>query len=111
LIVDDNRDAADSLAVLLRIAGHEVHTAHDCPKAMKTALAVQPDVVLVDIGLPGMDGYDVARSLRGEPGLDNALVIALTGYGQKEYINYAAARLASTTISSNPLIFRRSRRF
>src|SRR5262249_2694853 len=82
LIVDDNADAAESLAMLLRSAGHQVMTAHDGPAALKTAEAVRPDAVLLDIGLPRMDGYEVARRLRGQLGLTEALLVAVTGYGQ-----------------------------
>ena len=83
LVIDDNVDAADSLAMLLRVAGHEVQTAKDGPTALSGVSAFQPEVALVDIGLPIMDGYEVARHLRQElhSGL---LLIALTGYGQKE---------------------------
>jgi CheY-like chemotaxis protein len=83
LVVDDNRDAAESLAVMLRLMGHGVETAHSGPAALALAPALAPDVVLLDIGLPGMDGYEVARRLRaaGEP---QPVLIAVTGYGQEE---------------------------
>jgi CheY-like chemotaxis protein len=84
LVVDDNVDAADSLALLLRVIGHETRIAHDGLEALVAARAFLPDVVLLDIGLPGMDGYEVARQLRGEPDLRTALLIAQTGYGQDE---------------------------
>jgi CheY-like chemotaxis protein len=84
LIVDDNTDAAESLAMLLRSAGHQVHTAHDGPAALKTAEAIRPDAVLLDIGLPRMDGYEVARRLRAQLGLKEVLLVAVTGYGQEE---------------------------
>ena len=61
LVVDDNRDAADSLAVLLRLQGHEVRVAHDGPAALELAASFRPDVAFLDIGMPGMDGYEVAR--------------------------------------------------
>ncbi len=83
LVVDDNTDSADSLAVLLKVAGHEVRTAYEGPAALRAAAAFRPEVVLLDIGLPRMDGYAVARRLREEVGLKAALV-ALTGYGQDE---------------------------
>jgi PAS domain S-box-containing protein len=84
LIVDDNADAADILAMLLRVGGHDVRTAHDGPAALETAAAFRPEVVLLDIGLPLMDGYQVARRLREQDGAKQALVVALTGYGQEE---------------------------
>jgi PAS domain S-box-containing protein len=84
LVVDDNADAAESLAVLLRLEGHEVRTAHDGPAALEAARGFRPEVVVLDIGLPRMDGYEVARRLRAEAGLADALMVALTGYGQEE---------------------------
>ncbi|MGC3996909.1 MAG: ATP-binding protein [Anaeromyxobacter sp.] len=83
LVVDDNQDAAETLAQLLEMGGHEVAIAHDGPGALATALADQPDVVLCDIGLPGMDGYEVARRLRADGGKAIRLV-ALSGYAQPE---------------------------
>jgi CheY-like chemotaxis protein len=84
LIVDDNLDAADSLGMLLRVTGHEVQLAHDGPSALTAASSFRPEVVLLDIGLPGMDGYEVARRLRRQEGSEKALLVALTGYGQAE---------------------------
>jgi PAS domain S-box-containing protein len=84
LIVDNNRDAADSLSLLLRLAGQEVRTAYDGPAALDLARARPPDVVLLDIGMPGMDGLEVARRLRQDVGLKQALLVALTGYGEDE---------------------------
>jgi PAS domain S-box-containing protein len=84
LVVDDNADAAESLAMLLRGDGHEVCVTHDGPAALEVAGAFRPEVVLLDIGLPRMDGYEVARRLRRDVGLTQALVVALTGYGQQE---------------------------
>src|SRR5262249_19256454 len=66
LVVDDNRDAATSLAILLELEGHEVYLAHDGPAALAAARNHRPEVILLDIGLPGMDGYEVARRLREE---------------------------------------------
>jgi CheY-like chemotaxis protein/anti-sigma regulatory factor (Ser/Thr protein kinase) len=77
LVVDDNADAAASLAMLLRLSGHDVRTAHDGPASLREAEAFRPEVVLLDIGLPRMDGYEVARRLRGLPGMATALVVAL----------------------------------
>src|SRR5205814_3084476 len=79
LVVDDNADAADSLAEYLATAGHEVRTAYAGQEALEAARAYRPEAVLLDIGLPGMDGYEVARRLRQEPGLERALLVALTG--------------------------------
>jgi two-component system CheB/CheR fusion protein len=84
LVVDDNKDAAKSLALLLRIAGHEVEVTHDGPSALDIALAWMPEVVLLDIGLPGMDGFEVARCLRAEPALKETFVVAISGYGQDD---------------------------
>ena len=84
LIVDDNRDAADSLAVLLRMMGSEVHTAHDGLEAVGAAAAFKPDVVLLDIGLPKLSGYDAARRIREQEGGKNMLLVALTGWSQEE---------------------------
>jgi CheY-like chemotaxis protein/two-component sensor histidine kinase len=83
LVVDDHGDVAESLAMLLRLWGHEVHTAPDGLSGLKAARGHRPQVVLLDIGLPGMDGYEVARRLREEfgPGMQ---LVALTGYGQEE---------------------------
>jgi CheY-like chemotaxis protein len=83
LVVDDNRDAADSLAVLLRLWGHEARTAHDGVSAVKAAGSYRPQAALLDIGLPGLDGYEVARRLRGDPALEGLLLVAVTGYGQE----------------------------
>ena len=84
LLVEDDKEAADCLAVLLREWGHEVSLAHNGPAALAAARAGPPETVLLDIGLPGMDGYEVARRLRGQAGLEKALVVALTGYGDEE---------------------------
>ncbi|HJT75642.1 MAG TPA: ATP-binding protein, partial [Gemmataceae bacterium] len=84
LVVDDNVDAAESVALLLRTRGHEVRTAHDGAAALQAAEAFRPEVVLLDIGLPRMDGYEVARRLRDQVGLHEALLVALTGYGRDE---------------------------
>ncbi|MBN9522717.1 response regulator [bacterium] len=83
LVVDDNADAADSMAVLLGLHGHTVRTAADGEAAIAAAAEFHPDVVLCDIGLPGMNGYEVARRLRTVPGLAETRFIALTGYGRE----------------------------
>ncbi len=84
LVVDDNVDAADSLAVLLRLQGHDVRVAHDGPTALQIVKVHRPELVFLDIGMPGMDGYEVARRLRQEPGLEKVRLAALTGWGQQE---------------------------
>ena len=84
LVVDDNIDAAESLGRLLRLMGNQVRTAHDGPSALETAASFIPDVVLLDIGLPGMDGHEVARRLRLLSGLQEAVLVAQTGWGQDE---------------------------
>jgi CheY-like chemotaxis protein len=80
--VDDNRDAADSLGILLGLHGHDVQVVHDGPSALDAARSRPPDVVFLDIGMPGMDGYEVARRMRAERGLNDMLLVALTGWGQ-----------------------------
>jgi CheY-like chemotaxis protein len=82
LVVDDSTDSAESLARLLRRWGHEVHLAYDGPSALAAARSTAPQVVLLDIGLPGMDGYEVARQLRQDPDHAGIVLVALTGYGQ-----------------------------
>jgi signal transduction histidine kinase/ActR/RegA family two-component response regulator len=84
LVVDDNVDAADSLALLLRLMGNDVRTAPDGPAALAAARAYRPDVVLLDLGLPRMSGYEVCRRLREGHFANGPLVVALTGYGQDE---------------------------
>ncbi|HEX5269884.1 MAG TPA: response regulator [Gemmataceae bacterium] len=84
LVVDDNRDGADSMAMLLQLHGHEVRVAYDGPEGVKAALAQAPDVVLCDIGLPGLDGFGVARALRTDPRTARARLIAITGYGSEQ---------------------------
>jgi PAS domain S-box-containing protein len=84
LVVDDNVDAAESLAMVLRLSGHEVRTAYNGPAALAEARIATPDVVLLDIGLPGMDGFDVARQIREDRGLNHLRIVAVTGYGQDE---------------------------
>lgn len=84
LVVDDNVDAALSLSRLLQAAGHEVEAVHDGLAALASAPQLRPDVILLDIGLPGIDGYEVARRLRSQPETRCAVLVALTGYGQDE---------------------------
>jgi CheY-like chemotaxis protein len=84
LVVDDSRDSADSLAMLLQILGHEVSTAYDGEQAAEVAGASRPDLVLLDIGMPKLDGYEVCRRLRAQTWSDGMFLIALTGWGQEE---------------------------
>jgi PAS domain S-box-containing protein len=85
LVVDDNRDGAESLAMVIEMSGHEVRTAHSGPDALDVARDFQPEVVFLDIGLPGMDGYEVARHLRQQPTHAGALIVALTGWGSEDH--------------------------
>ncbi len=84
LVVEDNVDAADSLSLLLRLYGHEVQVARTGPTALEMASGFHPDVVLLDIGLPGMDGYQVAKHLRERPEFKNVMMCALTGFTPSE---------------------------
>ena len=84
LVVDDNEDAAESLAILLRVQGHDVMTAHDGPSALRVADLFRPALVFMDIGMPSMDGYEVARRIRATPELAGTVLVALTGWGQQE---------------------------
>ncbi|HVL57348.1 MAG TPA: response regulator [Burkholderiaceae bacterium] len=83
LLVDDNADASQLLAELLAMTGHDIRIAADGPAAIATALEFDPDIVLCDIGLPGMDGYEVARELRRLPRGESMTLAALTGYGEE----------------------------
>jgi PAS domain S-box-containing protein len=83
LVVDDNKDTADSAAMLLRGAGHDVRVTYSGPAALEAAQAHKPDAVLLDLGLPEIDGYEVARRLRRNPHLKKVLLVALSGYGQE----------------------------
>jgi signal transduction histidine kinase len=82
LVVDDNEDAAASLAEALVDLGHDVEVAHDGPQALTKLQTFSPDIALLDIGLPLMDGYELARRIRGEPGLSGIRLVSITGYGQ-----------------------------
>ncbi|HEV2844341.1 MAG TPA: response regulator, partial [Thermoanaerobaculia bacterium] len=84
LVVDDNVDSAETLGTILEMAGHQVLTAHDGEAALSMAEAHRPEVVLLDIGLPKLDGYEVARRLRQDLRNENLLLIAVTGYGKEE---------------------------
>ena len=84
LIVDDNQDGAESLAVLLQLGGHETHTAHDGQQAIEDAERLRPDIVLLDIGLPRLNGYEVCRRIREQPWGKELSMVAVTGWGQQE---------------------------
>jgi CheY-like chemotaxis protein len=85
MIVDDNVDSAVSLAMLLQLQRHEVNVAHDGREAIEAVRRHRPEIVLIDIGLPGMDGHEVARRLRQEHSREKLLLVAMTGYGQEEF--------------------------
>jgi PAS domain S-box-containing protein len=108
LIVEDNRDAAESMRMLLELFGHNVVVAYNGPDGVKIARDVRPDVVLCDIGLPGMDGYGVATALRRDPATAAASLIAISGYGQEE--DHRRARQAGfdhhLTKPVDPLVLR-----
>ena len=83
-MVDDNTDSVESMALLLSELGHDVRTARDGHSALEQASAFDPEVVLLDIGMPGMDGYSAARRMRALPGGAARRIVALTGWGQEE---------------------------
>jgi PAS domain S-box-containing protein len=84
LVVDDNVDAAESIAMILRVSDYDVRCVYDGPTVLQVAKAYRPDVVVLDIGLPGLSGYDVARELREQPEFRRTPLVAVTGYGQEE---------------------------
>jgi CheY-like chemotaxis protein len=84
LVVDDNVDAAESMALILNMSGYETLCAYDGPSALEAAGDYKPDVVVLDIGLPGMTGYEVAERLRCQAQFDTTPIIAVTGYGQED---------------------------
>lgn len=84
LVVDDNRDAAMTLAMLLRLYGHRVETAYDGQAALGLIPSFRPDVVFLDIGMPSLDGYELARRIRRDLGLAHLTLVALSGWGQAE---------------------------
>jgi CheY-like chemotaxis protein len=86
LVVDDNEDSAGTLSMLLKLMGNEVHEAHDGLAAVEAATTFQPDVILLDIGLPKLNGYEACRRIREQPGGGAFLIVALTGWGQEEDI-------------------------
>ena len=82
LLVDDNVDFVASLALILQASGHEVRVTHDGLEALEVATTFQPDFIFLDIGLPGLNGYDVARNLRQLPSTQRSILVAITGWGQ-----------------------------
>jgi CheY-like chemotaxis protein len=84
LIIEDNQDAADSLRDMVDLFGHQADVAYHGLKGVEAARRFEPDIILCDVGLPGLDGYGVARALRAEPQFADTLLIAVSGYGQEE---------------------------
>ncbi len=91
LVVEDNVDAAESFVLLLQLQGHEIRAAHTGPAALEVAASFVPDVAFIDLGLPDLDGYEVARRLRALPAFRPAVLVALSGYGQEEHKRRAQA--------------------
>jgi CheY-like chemotaxis protein len=89
VLIEDNEDARHSLAAALTLDGHQVHEAADGISGIAALARVNPDIAVVDIGLPGVDGYKVAETLRGAPEHDSMVLIALTGYGQPDSLRRA----------------------
>jgi len=81
--VDDNVDTVTTLAMLVQESGHDVRKAYDGSTVLEAALDYRPNVVLLDIGLPGLNGYEVAKQLRQQPALQNVVLVAMTGYGRE----------------------------
>lgn len=84
MIVDDNRDAADSLQMLFEVYGYQAACAYDGRSALEAVRAATPDIVVMDLGMPGMDGYQTARAMRALPGGEAIVLIALTGWGHED---------------------------
>jgi CheY-like chemotaxis protein len=105
LIADDNLDAAISLAILLRFDGHDVRAVHDGPSAFRMAEMFRPQVALLDIGMPGLNGYQVATRIRAAPWGSDVYLIALTGWGQAadKYTAYAAGFNEHLTKPADPI--------
>jgi CheY-like chemotaxis protein len=83
LVVDDNVDTVTTLALLVNECGHDARTAYDGSSVLEAALDYRPHVVLLDIGLPGLNGFEVAKQLRQQPALQNVVLVAMTGYGRE----------------------------
>jgi CheY-like chemotaxis protein len=84
LVVDDNRDGADSLGMMLQLMGNDIRTAYDGEEALAAAHDFRPDVVLLDIGMPKLNGYEACRSIRQQPWSKGMVLIAVTGWGHEE---------------------------
>lgn len=84
LVVDDNYDSAKTLSVMLELMGNETHSAHDGLAAVEAAEAFRPDLILLDIGLPKLNGYDACRRIRDQPWSQGMVIVAITGWGQDE---------------------------
>jgi CheY-like chemotaxis protein len=84
LVIEDNRDARETFRMMLELAGHEVLEAEEGQQGLELLRAVRPDIAVIDVGLPGLDGYEVARRFRAEPASDSVVLVALTGYGTPE---------------------------
>lgn len=91
LLIEDEKDAAETMGQLLELLGHEVHLAHTGPEGLKKATAVQPTLIICDIGLPGLDGFEVAQRLRQRHMTSSVPLVALTGYGAREFVDRAKA--------------------
>ena len=89
LVVDDNKDAADSLCMLLRLWGYDCRVAYDGAAGLRAARDYQPDCLLLDIAMPGLDGYTLARTVRAQPGLKRAKLIAMTAYSDETHIRHS----------------------
>ena len=92
LVVDDNVDAADTLGEVLRAWGYEVTVAHDGPAALAALQDILPDLALLDIGMPAMDGYELAAHLRFQPGCEDLAIVAITGAGSPEDVRRSRAK-------------------
>ena len=84
MVIDDNKDAADSMALLVETAGHRVRTAYDGQEALDLASIFAPDVLLLDLGVPGLNGFEIARRIRRQPWGRKVALIAVTGWGQEQ---------------------------
>jgi CheY-like chemotaxis protein len=104
LVIEDNLDAADSLCAVLELCGHDASVAHSGTEGVATARVLRPDVIFCDIGLPGMDGYAVARAIRSDDGLRATRLVALTGYGLPEDLQRAAEAGFEQHITKPPTI-------
>ena len=84
MVIDDNQDSADTLAMMLELLGHDTRRLYDPRAAVETVAVFAPDVVFLDIGMPGLSGYDVARMLRASPSAGRLMLVAVTGWGQPD---------------------------